>query len=129
MRRILIATSALVLLGAGSGLAQEYQTDRSGDTLPPDLATNQGVDTTVTTGSIEPLRPLSRGYQATEAFRPSDENDLPPSLTGNTPFDEEIDPGTMTSASPILRPLAGQETETFSARDENLPEPELAPGR
>jgi len=120
MRKVFAATSALFLLSAGASFAQD---------LPDELAGNQGVDATVTTGSIGPLEPLTRGNHLDDLFKPSDEDNLPYTMREGDIFDNDIDPGTSVADSPVLRPLAGQETETFSARDENLPpEDNMTPG-
>ncbi|WP_028032057.1 hypothetical protein [Chelativorans sp. J32] len=112
MRKLFVATSALLLMGAGASLS---------DDLPPDLAGNQEVDASVTTGSIGPLRYLTRGEHMNEQFRTSDEDNLPYSMRQGDLFDNEIHTGSTVAASPVLRPLAGQETQTPSVQDENLP--------
>ncbi|WP_041544926.1 MULTISPECIES: hypothetical protein [Chelativorans] len=109
MQKILAATSALFLLGSSVSFAQ-------------------GVDSTVTTGSIGPTQSMA-ARDLNEQFKPSDEDNLPYSLRDDDVFDNEMDTNTAIVDSPLLRPLAGQETETFSARDENLPpENETIPG-
>ncbi|WP_163270401.1 hypothetical protein [Chelativorans alearense] len=80
MRKILLATSALALLGAGASYAQVFEPSNMDDEPVPDVVETQDVDTDFTTGAVEsePLVPFfPNQVDAADGFKPSDANDSP----------------------------------------------------
>ncbi|WP_309084247.1 hypothetical protein [Chelativorans sp.] len=127
MRRILMATSALVLFGASAGFAQELQSPDMSDESASPVMGEQGVDTSVTTGSVAPLRFLNQGFQATDDFKPSDDDDLPDGMAADDLFDNEIDPGADVAAAPFLRPIPGSDQAEMAGPQEENDFPEAVP--
>jgi len=93
MHRILLATSALLLLGGNASFAQDFG---------------------------RPFAFLDRGYQAADDFAPSDQNDMPPRANMFEPFDNEIVTGSIT-AGPSVSPSAVPLYDTDQAADNVRP--------
>jgi hypothetical protein len=97
MRKILLATSALALLGASAGFAQDLEPmDQPVQSTLEGPAFDSGA-------TAQPAWPR-RGFQAADGFMPSDENNYTEPRFAREP--EPFDPGAITAGIPAPAPAA-----------------------